>query len=188
MQRSGVSEKASPVSSSGSPRTGAATGHPPLAGASADSSSRGAHRAVIGSGAGAAAGRAQVCTARCPHLRGAPVTGTGGAARTAHRDPQDTREGLSSTPCCPQSHYWLRLAGALGVKWGQSRGGFCRVTQWSLAGWCSRRCGTASWRLESRPWSRQGATGTGSGPAHPAPTETGSVAWWAVPRVAPSSP
>lgn len=181
-------EEASPVSSSGSPRTGAAIGRRPLAGAFAGSSSRGARRAVSGSGPGLAAGRAQACTAGYPHPQGAPVTATGGAARTAPRAPRDTREDLSCPRCHPQSHYWPRPAGALEVKWGQPQGRFCPATRWCLASWHSRHCGIASWRPESRLWSRQDAMGTSSGPARLAPTETGSVAWWAVPRAALSCP
>lgn len=171
---------ASPGSSSGSPGTGAATAGPPPAGASGGSSSRRARRAASGSEAGPAASPVRAQTTGCLHPAGAPATGTGGAGRTGWA-PEDPRAARSLARR-PHSRHWRRPAGEWAGSWGLRPAGRSR------AGWCSRRCGSASWRQQSRPWSPRGARGTGSGPARPAPTGSGSVACWAGPGAAPSSP
>lgn len=144
---------------------------------------------MSGTGAAHGAGPAQAWTwgccwpraGECPHLRVAPVRGTGVASRRASRALRNTRAGLSlhCPRCCPRSRCWPRTAGAWRVRWDRS------TTRHSSAGQRrgfpamlrSHRCCTASWRLESRPWSCQGARGTGSAPAPQVLTGTGNVAW-----------
>lgn len=168
--------RASPGSFSESPRTGAASECAPLAGAAI--SSRLAHKAVSDIAAGPAAGPAQVWTSGCcwwtpglcPVPPGAPGTGTGGATRGG--------TGRSHSHLCGRC--WPRAAGFQGARWGRAPG--------FPAGWRSRRCGTASWTPASRPWSLRGARGSGSGPAHPALTASGSGAWLVGPKGALRSP
>lgn len=162
--------------------------------------------AVSGTAAGHGAGPAQVWTWACCWLRagghlppqGAPERGTGGALRRAGRALQDARASPSRSclHCCPRSHCWLRLAGAPGVRWGRqaTRGSWAGLRPGLAAGrssrghcaaaWHSHHCCIASWRQASRPWSRQGATGTGSAPAPLARTGTCSAAWSVVLRAA----
>ena len=191
--RTPETRQASPESFSESPRMGVASKRSPHACACAGTSSQRAHRAASGTAAGPVAGPARVWTrgccwrraGACPLPPGAPVKGTSGASRTECGARRVARVGLSLPPCRPRSCRWLKAPRGRGARWGRPPGGRSPAVWRSWAGWHpgspaawrSRRCGTTSWTPASRPWSRRGTRGSGSVPAHPALTGSGSVAW-----------